>query len=203
MHSNENPSRFGRGLSTEDLAQETGAAGTPVYPGESTGGPTTRRPAVERPEQPEQPERPERSAGAGRAEGDERAERTVRPAPTDRPATGADTGREAGTTAGTTPAQPEPAASEEVTARLLAPDEEQGFRDRWRAVQSTFVDDPREAVHSADTLVADVMQTLAATFARHKQDLESQWSQGERVDTEDLRRALQRYRSFFNRLLST
>ncbi|EYT79484.1 hypothetical protein CF54_31060 [Streptomyces sp. Tu 6176] len=91
----------------------------------------------------------------------------------------------------------------EAAPRLLTPEDEQGFRERWHEIQSQFVDDPREAVHTADALVADVMQTLAATFSRHKQELESQWSQGERVDTEDLRKALRHYRSFFNRLLST
>ncbi|MFE4870296.1 hypothetical protein [Streptomyces sp. NPDC056682] len=34
-------------------------------------------------------------------------------------------------------------------------------------------------------------------------DLEAQWHRGEEVATEDLRVALQQYRSFFNRLLST
>ncbi|MYX41091.1 hypothetical protein GTW59_08370, partial [Streptomyces sp. SID89] len=85
--------------------------------------------------------------------------------------------------------------------RLLDALDEQGFRDRWRETQSKFVDDPREAVHSADTLVADVIRTLTTTFAQQKQELEGQWSQGERTDTEELRRALRRYRSFFNRLL--
>jgi hypothetical protein len=47
------------------------------------------------------------------------------------------------------------------------------------------------------------MQTLATTFTQHKKDLEDQWGQGEQVDTEELRRALRRYRSFFNRLLTT
>ncbi|WP_030173460.1 hypothetical protein [Streptomyces sp. NRRL S-813] len=204
MHSNEKPSRFGRGLSTEDLAQETSSStGTPVYPGESTGEATTRRPSVERPEGAERPERAERPSveRPERAERPEGAERAERPAAT--PDTGRDTGTPTGTTTGTAPDRPEPPAPDEATPRLLTPDEEQAFRERWRAVQSRFVDDPREAVHTADTLVADVMQTLAATFARHKQDLEGQWSQGEKVDTEDLRRALQRYRAFFNRLLST
>ncbi|MEU6406589.1 hypothetical protein [Streptomyces sp. NPDC046985] len=109
--------------------------------------------------------------------------------------TGAGTDRETGTGADRT------APDEESAPRLMAEDEEHSFRDRWHDVQSTFVDDPREAVHAADALVAEVMQTLAAGFARHKGDLEGQWSQGEKVDTEDLRRALRRYRSFFNRLL--
>lgn len=47
------------------------------------------------------------------------------------------------------------------------------------------------------------MQTLAGTFAAHKQGLEAQWGRGEVVETEDLRQALQHYRSFVNRLLKT
>ncbi|WP_432018407.1 hypothetical protein [Streptomyces sp. 1222.5] len=110
--------------------------------------------------------------------------------------TGTDSLAEAGTarTAG---------APDDEMPQLLTDDEERGFRDRWQEIQGRFVDDPREAVHEADTLVADVMQTLASTFAQHKKDLEGQWGQGEEVDTEELRGALRRYRSFFNRLLST
>ncbi|MFI9724269.1 hypothetical protein ACIHFE_32275 [Streptomyces sp. NPDC052396] len=92
---------------------------------------------------------------------------------------------------------------EEEMPSLLSPEDEEGFHKRWQEIQSTFVDDPRNAVHAADSLVADVIQTLASTFAQHKHDLEGQWSQGEQVDTEELRKALRRYRSFFNRLLST
>lgn len=47
------------------------------------------------------------------------------------------------------------------------------------------------------------MRTLASSFSTHKRELEGQWDRGERVPTEDLRLALQRYRSFFNRLLKT
>jgi hypothetical protein len=92
---------------------------------------------------------------------------------------------------------------EEEVPQLLTTEDADGFRTRWQEIQSRFVDDPREAVHDADGLVADVMQTLAATFADHKRGLEGQWSQGGEADTEDLRKALRRYRSFFNRLLST
>ncbi|MGW1093401.1 hypothetical protein ACWD4L_46375 [Streptomyces sp. NPDC002596] len=76
-------------------------------------------------------------------------------------------------------------------------------RAKWQAVQTAFVDDPQDAVRTADALVAEVMQTLARSFASRKEGLESQWGRGEEVLTEDLRIALQRYRSFFNRLLST
>ncbi|MFE0633426.1 hypothetical protein ACFW3D_41675 [Streptomyces sp. NPDC058864] len=87
--------------------------------------------------------------------------------------------------------------------QLLGSDDEENFRTRWQQIQSEFVDDPRDAVHAADELVADVMQKLASTFAQHKQGLEGQWTRGEEVNTEELRTALRRYRSFFNRLLST
>jgi len=87
--------------------------------------------------------------------------------------------------------------------QLLTSQDEESFRARWQEIQSQFVDDPRDAVHTADALVADVMQKLAATFAHHKQELEGQWDRGEQVNTEDLRTALRQYRSFFNRLLTT
>ncbi|WP_406434169.1 hypothetical protein OHA59_45380 [Streptomyces sp. NBC_01589] len=86
---------------------------------------------------------------------------------------------------------------------LLGPEEAEAFKSKWQAVQTAFVDDPQDAVRTADALVAEVMQTLARSFASRKEGLESQWGRGEEVLTEDLRIALQRYRSFFNRLLST
>ncbi|MFH0522173.1 hypothetical protein ACHBTE_34065 [Streptomyces sp. M41] len=95
------------------------------------------------------------------------------------------------------------AHSEEEAPQLLTPEDEEGFRTRWHDIQNTFVDDPRDAVHNADALVADVMQRLATTFADHKQELEGQWNRGEEANTEDLRQALRHYRSFFNRLLVT
>ena len=76
------------------------------------------------------------------------------------------------------------------------------LRDRWHALQARFVDDPREAVQTADALVAELMQTLARSFTAHKGELEAHWQRGGDPDTEQLRQALQRYRSFFDRLLS-
>ena len=46
------------------------------------------------------------------------------------------------------------------------------------------------------------MKRLAETFANERANLEHQWDRGDSVTTEDLRLALQRYRSFFDRLLS-
>jgi hypothetical protein len=76
------------------------------------------------------------------------------------------------------------------------------FGDRWTTIQAAFVDDPRDAVKEADALVAELMQRLAETFSTERSRLESQWDNDEDVSTEDLRIALQRYRSFFDRLLS-
>lgn len=76
------------------------------------------------------------------------------------------------------------------------------FGESWTNIQAAFVDDPRDAVKEADTLVAELMQRLAETFSAERSRLESQWDNDEDVSTEDLRIALQRYRSFFDRLLS-
>ncbi|WP_411103092.1 hypothetical protein [Streptomyces sp. cmx-4-9] len=86
---------------------------------------------------------------------------------------------------------------------LLGTGEAEEYRKKWSEIQGRFVDDPKDAVKSADSLVADLMQTLASTFSTRKQGLEGQWDRGEQVPTEDLRLALQQYRSFFNRLLKT
>jgi hypothetical protein len=93
------------------------------------------------------------------------------------------------------------AAAEEQPRPLLADEELDGFRGRWDAVQVGFVDEPRGSVQQADALVAELMQRLAQTFSDERTSLESQWEQGADVSTEDLRVALQRYRSFFDRLL--
>ncbi|MGV9340025.1 hypothetical protein [Streptomyces sp. NPDC003688] len=97
---------------------------------------------------------------------------------------------------GTAERTPEPEAEP-----LIEPKEAEDYRERWTRIQGTFVDDPKDAVHSADTLVAEVIQSLAETFADHKKELESRWSRGQEVETEGLRMALQQYRTFFNKLL--
>jgi hypothetical protein len=76
------------------------------------------------------------------------------------------------------------------------------LRERWTDVQTGFVDEPRHAVEEADKLVAAVMQRLAEGFANERANLEKQWDRGDNVSTEDLRVAMQRYRSFFDRLLN-
>ena len=85
---------------------------------------------------------------------------------------------------------------------FLSSDETQQMRSRWTDIQSEFVDEPRKSVEAADNLVANAIKRIAETFSDERQRLEAQWSRGDEVSTEDLRVALQRYRSFFGRLLS-
>ncbi|GGT21005.1 MULTISPECIES: hypothetical protein [Streptomyces] len=167
------------GLTTEELAQPHGGpdtgTGAPSYPGEA-------------------------APLAGSEEED----------------TTADTAEDTGTAGGTgTGARADTGADEADEAddahdadrgggqRLMPESEAADFRERWSRIQSDFVDDPRESVREADELVAAVMQHLAGTFASHKEELEKQWGSGEEVATEDLRLAFRRYRSFFDRLLTT
>jgi len=88
-------------------------------------------------------------------------------------------------------------------APLFGGNESETFRSRWSEIQTGFVDEPRRAVENADGLVAEVVQRLVQTFSDERNRLEKQWGQGDDVSTEDLRIALQRYRSFFERLLTT
>lgn len=94
-------------------------------------------------------------------------------------------------------------AGNEATAPLLPGEQSDRFEQRWNEIQTSFVDEPRQAVEQADTLVAELMQELASGFSDTRSKLEAQWdNEGEDASTEDLRVALTRYRSFFNRLLS-
>jgi len=99
------------------------------------------------------------------------------------------------------PATSAPASDGEGLAPLFQPLEAQGFRDAWDTVQVGFVDDPRRAVHQADELVTQVMQSLGQSFAVERARLEGE-ARPAQASTEDLRVALRRYRSFLQRLLA-
>ena len=111
------------------------------------------------------------------------------------------TARDASTT-GATDAQAAGMGSAGDAGPLLSAEASSSFQRRWEEVQTRFVDEPRGAVEDADGLVANLMKQLAEGFAQERERLEAQWDRGEDISTEDLRIALQRYRSFFQRLLS-
>jgi len=92
--------------------------------------------------------------------------------------------------------------SNDTSTPLFSPTEGQEFRSKWEKIQTGFVDEPRNAVKEADGLVAAAMKRLAEVFADERSKLEHEWDRGDNVSTEDLRIALRRYRSFFDRLLS-
>jgi len=97
------------------------------------------------------------------------------------------------------------AAAEDRAIAMFAPDESEGFRTQWDGIQTGFVDEPRRAVEEADALVAQVITRLSEVFADERTRLEQQWGhadQANQTNTEDLRLALRKYRSFFERLLS-
>jgi hypothetical protein len=91
---------------------------------------------------------------------------------------------------------------DERLAPLFSADVAEDYRARWTAVQGSFVDDPRAAVQQGDELVAQVMKSLAESFAAERDELDGQLGESSEASTETLRVALRRYRSFFERLLS-
>jgi hypothetical protein len=97
---------------------------------------------------------------------------------------------------------PKMAKAQEPNLPLFAQNDSQDFHSRWEKIQIGFVDEPRKAVELADELVASAIKRLAEVFAAERQKLEAEWDKTDNVSTEDLRIALRRYRSFFDRLLS-
>lgn len=93
-------------------------------------------------------------------------------------------------------------AADAPAAPLFEPKDAEDLRTRWNEIQVGFVDEPRTAVERADSLVAETIKRLAESFAAGRQQLEGEWGRGSDASTETLRLTLQRYRSFFNRLLS-
>lgn len=93
-------------------------------------------------------------------------------------------------------------SSSENPAALFSDEEYEELRARWEEIQSTFVHEPRKSVEEADELVEDVLSTITSTFERERRALEQRWEEDSDVSTEDLRVTLQRYRTFFDRLLN-
>ena len=91
---------------------------------------------------------------------------------------------------------------DEGLAPLFEDKEAEKFRTQWLNIQSKFVDNPRESVREADELVAGVLKSVTMGFHERRTSLEKQWNSGDKVSTEDMRLALKRYRSFFERLLT-
>ena len=74
-----------------------------------------------------------------------------------------------------------------------------GSATRWPDIQAMFVDDPRASVEQAAGLVDDCVEALVVSVKDRQHAMLSDW-QGTGTDTEQLRTALQRYRTFWSRL---
>ncbi|MGH3821297.1 MAG: hypothetical protein ACRDRA_00390 [Pseudonocardiaceae bacterium] len=86
------------------------------------------------------------------------------------------------------------AAADSRAERLGLLNDPAYLRNEWQLVQGTFVDDPQKAVHEASALVDRTLREIQENVSRvHISDSTS---------TEDLRMSFQRYREFFQRLLS-
>jgi len=93
---------------------------------------------------------------------------------------------------------PENQAPVAARPRLFEDQDVTRFREQWRELQSGFVDEPRGAVREADTLVSQMMDALTAQLTEQKRALQGE---SDARDTEQLRVALQRYRSLFDQML--
>lgn len=100
-----------------------------------------------------------------------------------------------------TEAQQQPAPQQEARTNLFEDQEIEQFRVQWREVQACFVDEPRTAVRDADSLLSTMMDELKSHIDEQKRTLDGEWNRDTK-DTEELRVAMQRYRSLFDQILS-
>ena len=73
------------------------------------------------------------------------------------------------------------------------------LHERWAAIQSTFVDDPRGSVTSAADMVTEVIAAVVASAQERESGLRGEWDH-DGVDTEGLRNALRSYRALLDQL---
>lgn len=96
-----------------------------------------------------------------------------------------------------TPGGVENQAPVAARSKLFEETEAEQYRMQWRELQANFVDEPRAAVREAETLVSQMMDALTSQLKEQKRALEG----GSDRDTEQLRVAMQRYRSLFDQML--
>lgn len=94
-----------------------------------------------------------------------------------------------------------PISNFDAETAIFSQDEAKALHQRWNTIQGTFVDEPRTAIEQADALIVEVAEKITRMFSSEHSALENEWSQGKDVSTEDLRKALQHYHAFFNRLV--
>ena len=93
-------------------------------------------------------------------------------------------------------------ATQQEGLQILSPEQHDRLHSRWEKIQGSFIDEPRRSVEAANELVGDLADRIRERFEVQRRELETVWEKGEEVSTETLRVTLQRYRSFFERLLA-
>jgi hypothetical protein len=118
---------------------------------------------------------------------------------------GVDTGATSGAASGATASHADRPSNDDTgdgeRAALVTRDRADSYSARWDSVKGEFVDEPRSAVRNADALVGELLDELQELFKQQRTQIEEGLDRDE-TSTEDLRVALRRYRSFFDRLLS-
>jgi hypothetical protein len=98
-----------------------------------------------------------------------------------------------------TPGAPRETSGPEL---LMPVQKRDDLRRAWLEVQSSFIDEPEDAVRKADGLVQELLRSVSERFDSARRELEGEWQRGDAVNTESLRLAFRRYRALFDRLLS-
>lgn len=98
---------------------------------------------------------------------------------------------------GSGPAVDPGSVSDADATAIFGADEARAFQDRWRDVQLSFVDSPREATVEAAALLNEVIEKLAASLRVRRETL----AEGDSYDTEKLRIELRGYRDVLNRVI--
>ena len=112
------------------------------------------------------------------------------------------------------------ARREELDIHPLPPSSRERYLESWRGVQARFVDDPRDALGSADALLQEAMSERGYPVENFEQraddvsvdhpEVVQNYREGHRLahapavdgdETENLRRAMQHYRALFEELV--
>jgi len=111
----------------------------------------------------------------------------------------AESGSADGPDADTPAAVSVPVAEPELTPASPVASDTTGSSAHWHEVLAIFVDDPRSSTEQAAALVGDSVELLVKSVRERQHSLLSTW-QAEDAGTEEMRTAVQHYRTFWDRL---
>jgi hypothetical protein len=89
---------------------------------------------------------------------------------------------------------PEPITESDIAGHTAS------ARGPWNEIQAMFVDDPRASVERAAGLVNDQVEALIQSFMERQRSAQSAW-EADDAGTEELRVALQHYRTFWSSMV--